>query len=183
MSAPQPAVDAPDPFHQPSASPVLTRDSLRRAALIVGALLVVAVPVGVLWWALTPDMRLVVVSGVAYPAEPDGSSAVAADRIFCALTLAAGLLTGLAAGLRPRWRDPVTVVALVAGGALAAILAWRLGVQLGPASVTNRARDAADNTHLTGPLRVRATAVLLAWPIAALVTFLALVLGLDRGRE
>ena len=65
------------------------------------------------------------------------------------------------------------------GGLLGSLVAWRLGVLLGPPAISDSAAGLANQARFDGPLEISAMGVLLAWSTAAVVTFFAAVAGLD----
>ncbi|MCZ9341964.1 AAA family ATPase, partial [Streptomyces sp. TRM76130] len=100
------------------------------------AVAVSGVLLGVLWWRLAPSVPLVgdVVdkSWVVYLQDSEGEQAVGVDSTFTLLALAFGALSALVVFLVRRGGGVPLVVALGVGGLLGAVLAWRLGVWLGP---------------------------------------------------
>ncbi|GAA3306371.1 hypothetical protein GCM10020295_62430 [Streptomyces cinereospinus] len=68
------------------------------------------------------------------------------------------------------------VVALGVGGLLGSLLAWRLGVWLGPAQdVLAHAKDVGRGVTFPAPLRLAAKGALLAWSFSALLVHLGLM--------
>lgn len=155
------------------------RTEIRDAVLITLGLTVCGVLLGLLWWWLAPHVPLVGdVSGgswVVYLKDSEGEQAVGVDGTFTLLALAFGAVTAAAVFLLRRRGGVPLVVALTAGGLLASVVAWRLGVWLGPTSdVVAHAKDVGKNVTFSAPLKLGAKGALLAWPIAALVVHLGL---------
>ncbi|MFF5102444.1 AAA family ATPase [Streptomyces sp. NPDC000134] len=155
------------------------RTELREAVVTTVAVTVLGVLLGVLWWRLAPSVPLVgdVVdkSWVVYLKDSEGEQAIGVDSTFTLLALALGLLSGLAVFLLRRRGGVPSVVALGVGGLLGSLLAWRLGVWLGPAEdVIAHAREVGRGTTFPAPLKLGAKGALLAWPIAALLVHLGL---------
>jgi hypothetical protein len=71
------------------------------------------------------------------------------------------------------------LVGLVAGGLVGALVAWRVGLLLSPPEIAAAAKEVRVGDTFEGPLRMSAYGVLLAWPTAAVITFFAVVAGLD----
>ncbi|GDY42047.1 hypothetical protein SANT12839_029290 [Streptomyces antimycoticus] len=58
---------------------------------------------------------------------------------------------------------------------LASVIAWRLGLWMGPTSdVVAHAKEAGKGVTFDGPLKLGAKGALLAWSVAAMVIHLAL---------
>ncbi|ULR49991.1 DUF2567 domain-containing protein [Streptomyces deccanensis] len=138
-------------------------------ALLGGALL------GVLWWWLAPHVPLVSDGSAVYFKDTEGEQAVGVDGTFTLLALGAGALSGLVVFLlRRRGGVPLTVGLLI-GGLLGAVVAWRLGVWLGPGTdVAARAKEVGQGVTFSAPLKLAAKGALLAWPFAALLVHLGL---------
>ncbi|MFF7329256.1 AAA family ATPase [Streptomyces sp. NPDC008150] len=155
------------------------RTEIRDAVLIALGLTVCGVLLGLLWWWLAPHVPLVgdVTEGswVVYLKDSEGEQAVGVDGTFTLLALAFGAVTAAAVFLLRRRGGVPLVVALTVGGLLASVVAWRLGVWLGPTSdVVAHAKDVGKNVTFSAPLKLGAKGALLAWPIAALVVHLGL---------
>ncbi|MFE9770194.1 AAA family ATPase [Streptomyces sp. NPDC005931] len=134
---------------------------------------------GALWWWLAPRVPLVgEVSGdnwVVYLKDTEGEQAVGVDGTFTLLALAFGAVSALVAFLVRRRGGVPLVVALAVGGLLGSLLAWRLGVWLGPAQdVIAHAKDVGKGVTFDAPLKLGAKGALLAWPVSALVLHLGL---------
>jgi hypothetical protein len=156
-----------------------TRAEVRDAVLAALGLTVSGVLLGLLWWWLAPHVPLVgdVSDGswVVYLKDSEGEQAVGVDGTFTLLALAFGVVSAAAAFLARRRGGVPLVVALTVGGLLASVVAWRLGVWLGPTSdVLAHAKDVGKNVTFSAPLKLGAKGALLAWPIAALVVHLGL---------
>ncbi|MFJ9851927.1 ABC transporter permease [Streptomyces sp. NPDC101150] len=154
--------------------PGLVRE-LREAAVI--ALLVAAcgLLLGVLWNWLAPHTPLISDTKAVYLKNTEGEEAIGADGTFVLLALGFGLLTAAAVFLFRRRGGIPLVVALTVGGLLGAVLGWRTGMWLGPATdVAVHARQVGPGVTFDGPLQLGAKGALLAWPIAAMLAQLAL---------
>ncbi|WAX80539.1 AAA family ATPase [Streptomyces sp. KMM 9044] len=155
------------------------RTELREAAVVTVATALGGVLLGVLWWWLAPRVPLVGdVEGdnwVVYLKDTEGEQAIGVDGTFALLALAFGAVSALAVFLVRRSGGVPLVVALGAGGLLGSLLAWRLGVWLGPAQdVVAHARDVGKGVTFDAPLKLSAKGALLAWPFAGLVVHLGL---------
>lgn len=91
---------------------------------------------------------------------------------------AAGLLLGLVAALLVDRVPLLTLVAVVAGSALAGWLMLRVGVALGPADPRDLAASADDGTRLPAQLEVSGRSPFIAVPLGALVGLVIVLIGL-----
>ncbi|MFE4049824.1 AAA family ATPase [Streptomyces sp. YIM B13518] len=160
---------------------------IREAAVTAVAVALGGVLLGVLWWWLAPRVPYVgdvVGDGwVVYLKDAEGEQSVGVDGTFALLALGFGAVSALAVFLVRRRGGVPLVVALAVGGLLGSVLAWRLGVWLGPSSdLIARARSAGDGVAFDAPLKLGAKGALLAWPFAALVLHLGLT-GLFGPRD
>lgn len=160
---------------------------IREAAVTAVAVALGGVLLGVLWWWLAPRVPLVgdVVGDnwVVYLKDSEGEQGIGVDGTFSLLALGFGAVSALAVFLVRRRGGVPLVVALAVGGLLGSVLAWRLGVWLGPASdVIAQARSAGKGVTFDAPLKLSAKGALLAWPFAALVLHLGLT-GLFGPRD
>jgi hypothetical protein len=108
-------------------------------------------------------------------------SAVAADGWFAVLALVTGIVVALVVYLRSRPGRVGPLVGLAIGGAVGAVVAWRTGVLLGPGPLVETAKGLPAGTTFHGPLDVSALGVLLAWPMAAVITYFAVAAGAETG--
>ncbi|WP_437088271.1 AAA family ATPase [Streptomyces sp. enrichment culture] len=155
------------------------RAEVWQAAVAAVAVAVSGALLGVLWWRLAPSVPLVgdVVdkSWVVYLEDSEGEQAIGVDGTFTLLALAFGALSALVVFLVRRRGGVPLVVALGVGGLLGAVLAWRLGVWLGPTQdVIAHAREAGKGETFSAPLKLGAKGALLAWPLAGLLVHLGL---------
>ncbi len=156
------------------------RTELREAAVIAVAVALGGVLLGVLWWWLAPHVPLVgdVVekNWVVYLKDTEGEQAIGVDGTFTLLGLGFGAVSALVVFLLRRRGGVPLVVGLALGGLLGSLLAWRVGVWLGPAEdVIAHARDVGRGVTFDAPLKLGAKGALLAWPLAALVLHLGLM--------
>ncbi|MES9522072.1 AAA family ATPase [Streptomyces capoamus] len=155
------------------------KTELREAAVITVATALGGALLGLLWWWLAPHVPLVAdeigKNWVVYLKDTEGEQAIGVDGTFTLLGLAFGLVGAVVVfGLRRRGGVPL-VVALGLGGLLGSLLAWRLGVWLGPESdVLAHARAVGKGVTFPAPLKLSAKGALLAWPLAGLLAHLGL---------
>ncbi|WP_318204049.1 AAA family ATPase [Streptomyces sp. SCL15-4] len=163
------------------------RTELREAAVLTVALALAGVLLGLLWWWLAPQVPLVGdvldKNWVVYLKDSEGEQAVGVDGTFTLLGLGFGLVSALAVFLLRRRGGVPLVVALGLGSLLGSLLAWRLGIRLGPdADVLAHARAVGKGVTFSAPLKLSAKGALLAWPLAALLAHLGLT-GLFGPRD
>ncbi|OKI05471.1 ABC transporter permease [Streptomyces sp. CB02923] len=160
------------------------RRELREAALIALAVTVCGALLGVLWAWLAPHVPLIGDGiGNVYLKNIEGEEAIGGDGTFILLALGFGVVCAAVAFLIRRGGGIPLVVALVVGGLLGSVVAWRLGVWLGPSSdLAARAAEAGKGVPFDGPLRLEAKGALLAWPAGAMIAHLLLT-GLFGPRD
>jgi hypothetical protein len=156
------------------------KTELREAAVIAVASAVFGALLGLLWWWLAPHVPLVgdvdeAGSWAVYLKDTEGEQAVGVDGTFTLLALAFGFVSAFVVFLWRRRGGVPLVVALTVGGLLGSLLAWKLGVWLGPTSdVLAHAKSAGKGVTFSAPLKLGAKGALLAWSVAALVVHLGL---------
>lgn len=166
VGAPTPQPDAPTayPGGPTPAAATPGRPPVRRAALVwVVSLLVIAVlgaPLGLLWRALAPSVPVMKTDGGPVLAQPEPEHFIAADGWFTLLGVALGALVAVAIwfGLRP-YRGPAGAVVVTVGMIAAAVLAWRLGREVGLSDYQQLVAAAPSGAHLEKPPDLRAGGV------------------------
>ncbi|WP_256964284.1 DUF2567 domain-containing protein, partial [Streptomyces griseiscabiei] len=157
------------------AGPGLRTELIEAAVVTVVMALLGGVLLGLLWWWLAPHVPLVSDGSAVYFKDTEGEQAVGVDGTFTLLALGAGAVSGLVVFLLRRRGGVPLVVALLVGGLLGAVLAWRLGVWLGPGTdVAARAKEVGQGVTFSAPLKLAAKGALLAWPLAGLLVHLGL---------
>jgi hypothetical protein len=155
------------------------RSELRTGLVVVAGSLVAAVLVGILWRVITPLPHLVTRADGVYLTGGEDEVAVAADGWFAICSATVGLVCALVVFARMRQARLGPLLGLALGGLLGAVLAWRLGVALGPGNLRDTAKGLATNTEFDGPLKLSARGVLFAWPLTSTVAYFALTAGLE----
>ncbi|MFJ8673020.1 ABC transporter permease [Streptomyces sp. NPDC093589] len=156
---------------------------VREAAVIALAVAVSGVLLGVLWPWLAPHVPLIADTKSIYLKNTEGEESIGADGTFVLLALGFGVLSAAVVFLFRRRGGIPLVVALTAGGLLGAVLAWHVGVWLGPTeNVIAHAKQVGTGVTFDSPLRLEAKGALLAWPVAAMLAQLALT-GLFGPRD
>ena len=172
------AVGPPPP--SPPGAPAAPGPAL--IALCVVGFVVAGVVVGLGWLLLAPLPEYRVDGGRVLLPMAEDETAVGADGWFAACAAVAGILTAIAVYARVRAARLAALAVLTVGGLFAAMVAWRIGVALGPGAVLDEAEGLRDGARFDGPLQLGAKGVLFAWPLAAVVTYFALAFGLDPAR-
>ncbi|MFF6997085.1 AAA family ATPase [Streptomyces sp. NPDC008313] len=151
------------------------KTELRQAAVITVAVALGGVLLGVLWSWLAPHVPLIADGEAVYLKDTEGEQAIGVDGTFTLLALAFGALSALVVFLVHRRGGVPLVVALTVGGVLASLIAWRVGIWLGPAQdVVAHARAVGKGVTFSAPLELNAKGALLAWSVAALLVHLGL---------
>jgi hypothetical protein len=128
--------------------------------------------VGLVWQAISPSVRYVVLDGKPVLADPETQALISTDGRYAVLTALAGLVCGAAGYLAAgRGTDLAIAAGLAIGGIGAALLAWWLGHQIGLSAFQHAVRGARDGAFVTGPASLHATGALVFWPILALGVF------------
>jgi len=162
-------------------TPTAARD-VRSALLVTGASIVGGVLVGLIWRWAAPLSHYRNRGGAGVPVGA-AETAVAADGWFAVCSAVAGIVVALGVVLLVRHGRLGSLAGLAAGGLLGAVVAWRTGLLLSPPTVTESLASSGAGQRFDGPLRISAIGVLLAWPMTAVITFFAVVAGLDADDE
>jgi len=114
-----------------------------------------------------------------YLAGGQDEVAIAADGWFAACSATTGLVAALVVFARMRHARLGPLLGLVIGGIAGSVVAWRLGVFLGPGDIETSAKGLAPGARFDGPLKLSARGVLFAWPLVSTVAYFALTAGLE----
>ncbi|WP_189175798.1 DUF2567 domain-containing protein [Streptomyces lasiicapitis] len=159
------------------------RNEVRAAAVIMVAVAVGGVLLGLLWLWLAPRVPLIADRTDVYLKDTEGEQAIGVDGTFTLLGLAFGFVSALVVFLVRRRGGIPLVVGLAAGSLLGAVLAWKVGVWVGPETdVAAHAKSVGAGIVFDAPMELKAKGVLLAWPVAAMVVHLVLT-GLFGPRD
>ncbi|MET7699124.1 AAA family ATPase [Streptomyces sp. NPDC005485] len=155
------------------------KTEVREAAVITVGVALGGVLLGLLWWWLAPHVPLVggVVdkSWVVYLKDTEGEQAIGVDGTFTLLALAFGAVSAAVVFLVRRRGGVPLVAALAVGGLLGSLLAWRLGIWLGPShNVIAHAKQVGKGVTFSAPLKLGAKGALLAWSVGGLLVHLGL---------
>ncbi len=159
------------------------RREVRDAALVAVGVALLGLVLGLLWLWLAPRVPLVSDGSAVYLERPEGEEAIGADGTFVMLGLAVGAVAGAAVFMLRRAGGIGLVAGITAGGILGSLIAWRLGVWLGPTGdLAAHAQAVGKGTVFDAPLELRAKGALLAYPFGALLVHL-LFTGLFGKRD
>ncbi|MFD4945110.1 ABC transporter permease [Streptomyces sp. NPDC058239] len=151
------------------------RSVLLRAAVVTVLVTAAGIGLGLLWLWLAPRVPLISDGTAVYLSDSEGEEAIGADGTFVLLALAFGALSAALVFLFQRRGGIALVVGLALGGLLGSLLAWWLGVSLGPnQDVVAHARAVGKGVIFDAPLKLRAKGALLAWPLGAMAVHLGL---------
>ncbi|ARX82845.1 hypothetical protein SMD44_02259 [Streptomyces alboflavus] len=176
---------AAEAAHEEGGAPVPTdlKADVRDAVVIAVAVAASGVLLGLLWLWLAPTVPLIADKTNVYLKDTEGEQAIGVDGTFALLGLAFGLVSAVVVFLVRRRGGIPLVVGLAAGGLLGAVLAWKVGVWVGPETdVAAHARSVGAGVVFDAPMELKAKGVLLAWPVAAMVAQLVLT-GLFGPRD
>ena len=147
------------------------RDDAVAGGLTGVALVLLGAPVGLLWAAVAPRVRVVLGEGGPGLADPETGAFVGADLAFGALVLVVGLVCGAVAYRFGRGHGPAVVLGLVVGGLAAAYVAAKTGEQVGLEGFRAAVEDTARRGTVEATVRLRATEAVVLWPVGALAAF------------
>jgi hypothetical protein len=153
------------------------------AILTVITLVLLGGPLGLLWAAVAPRVRVEVSQdGGTQLADPTSDGFIAVDGCFLVLAVLAGVLTGVLAWRVGRRYGPGVVVGLVVGGLLAAEVARQTG-ELVDAGQAQAVVDAGRAGVVELSVRLRAESARVGWPVAALAAHMVLTLFAGRSGQ
>jgi hypothetical protein len=164
-------------------APARSRPSALQIGLLLLGCLVAGAVTGLVWEMVTPLPQFQVVGGRVLSSGLEEESAIAADGWFAICAAVAGIVSAVAVFARVRAARISALAGLTLGGLLASVVAWRVGVALGPDSVRAAAAGLKDGESFSGPLRLSALGVIFAWPLTAVIVYFALAAGLDTDRS
>jgi hypothetical protein len=165
--------------------PVSALKEARRGLVVFVLVAVAGVALGLLWLWLTPRVPLVSDGQAVYLKDTEGEEAIGSDGTFVLIALVLGALSAAAVFWRLRRGSVAVTLALAAGGALASVVGWRIGVWLGPTThIVEHAKQVGPKVVFDAPLQLRAKSAIVAWPAAAMLvhTVLTYVFG-ERDEE
>lgn len=151
------------------------REEAVRGLLVAVLVAVTGVALGLAWLWLSPRIPMVSDGQAVYLKDTEGEEAIGGDGTFVLIAVVLGLLSAAAVFWRYRKGGVGVVLGLAAGGALASVIGWRLGVALGPTTdIVAHAKAVGPKVVFDGPLQLRAKSAIVAFPAAAMLAHLAL---------
>ncbi|WP_327291604.1 hypothetical protein [Streptomyces sp. NBC_01198] len=148
---------------------------LRKGALVALLVTVCGIALGLLWLWLSPRVPLVSDGKAVYLKDTEGEEAIGGDGTFALIAAGLGVLTAAVVFWRYRRGGIGVVLGLAAGGVLASVVGWRLGVWLGPdTDIVKHATAVGPKVVFDAPLELRAKSALVAWSVAAMIVHLVL---------
>jgi hypothetical protein len=145
----------------PATTASVPRPSRARTLAVGGAaafvIALLGAPLGLLWAEVAPAVPLVKADAGAVPAQPEPEQFIAADGWFTLLGLGMGALAAITVWLVLRRYRGLAGMAVAAVGMVgAAILAWRLGREIGLAEFHRLLDSVPPGTRLEKPPDLRA---------------------------
>lgn len=159
-------------------APPLGQD-LWAGAVVLAVTVLLGAPVGLLWSLLAPKAGVVVEGELLRYADPFSDGLIAVDGYFFGAVVLAGLVGGLVTWWLARDHGPAVVVALAAGGLAAAYVAQIAGETRGLGLLRAAVRAGGDGQYDLF-LELQTAQMLVGWPVASLLVYLAV--SLVRGR-
>ncbi|AZM57545.1 DUF2567 domain-containing protein [Streptomyces sp. WAC 01529] len=151
------------------------KKELLQAALIMVVVALSGLVLGALWLWLAPRVPLISDGEAVYLKDTEGEQAIGVDGTFTLLSLGFGAVSGAVAFLVRRSGGVPMVAGLALGALFGALLAWGLGVLLGPETdVAAHAKALGKGIVFDAPMELKAKGTVLAWPVAALAVHLGL---------
>jgi len=157
------------------------RELVVRAVVITCVLFAFAGLLGAWLWAEFADPPVFeVVRNGAIMGEEEAGRQFGVDVTFAWVSVVLAAPLGLLTGWRWHRVGWPQALACAAGAGIAAVIAWRVGILLGPDDPASLLSAASVGDQLPQRLDVHAEGMLLAWPVAALVGFIVAVLLFSR---
>ena len=157
------------------------RDIRLEVVVFVG-IFVLASLVGALIWKASVDLPRWTQAGTAAGGIEMGpipaTKTIGIDAIYLFISVPMALLLGAGLAYWRRRTPTLTVVLIALASLLAAALMERFGLWFGPADPANVLKHAAVGATAPVRLQVQATGVLMAWPAAAMLGALLILLVL-----
>ncbi len=166
--------------------PGVSRADLLRSGLVAcAAFVVLGCLAAWLWSVLADPSEFVATRDNAVMDELEAGRQFGTDVVYSLLAVVGGLAAGSVLGWRYARAGWVLVVLTAVAAGAAAVIAWRLGIVLGPPAPQSVLGDARVGDAVPEQLDVHARGLLLLWPIAALAGLIASVSasGTEPGRR
>lgn len=161
--------------HPVLADRLATAALMRSAALTVFALVLGGLLSAVLWSQLADPPMASVQAAQVFTGGDELSRQFGVEVTFAWSSALPALPIGALAGARWHRHGWVQAVAVMVGGIVAGLLAWRLGLMWGPGELADRLATAAVGDRLPNALQLDSLGLLLTAPVAALIGFVLAV--------
>jgi hypothetical protein len=137
--------------------------------LVIAGTALLGVAAGYIWSAVAPRAVIVVIGrGAADVVNPETRAFITADAWFALVSVAGGVISGLAGYvLAVRRHGAIAMAGILAGAVAAALIARWIGQESGRAAVSHSLAIGHPGTLLREPLSLGGTGVLAFWPLAA----------------
>jgi hypothetical protein len=158
---------------------------MRRRLVAVAVPILVGIVAGLLWVALTDRWYWTVTNGRLTMGEAAAIGQFRAVAMFVAIGVGVCAVWGAMVGATSRasWR---LVPFLIAGALVAAVVAWQVGLLVGPQDPSSHAERLSEGDKVAAQFVVDSVAPFLLWPVGALGGLLAatvLAAGAQRSRQ
>lgn len=161
-----------------SPHPAATRSAPQAAAVTIVGFCVVGALAGVVWPLLAEPANYTVTESGVRLGEAEAAKQFGVTVAYAAIGALAAVCWGGFCAYRYAARGWPHVLVTLAGAAVAALLARRLGVLLGPPDPSTVVGSTSPGEHVPMQLDVNSYGVLLVWPVAALVGLLVVLIWL-----
>lgn len=145
------------------------RGALRHALVALAAFVVAGVLAGALWPQLVDPVVVELTEMGLLTDEVSLGERFDTVGWYSLVGGGFGLVLGAVLTARGRAHEVVTVLSILAGAVLAAVLSAQLGTLLGPGDAEQALSGAAVGTTAEEQIELTTTAAYLSWPIAAMV--------------
>lgn len=186
---------AEDPTHTAGYVPAtalgatrFAKGELRAGIVLVVGWAVVGVLTGIAWSRLAPHVVLIATPGGPQFEDPTARSFFTDDLVFLLVTSVLGIVGGVAAWSARRLRGPVMLAGAVLGATACAVIAWRIGHQLGLSAYRKELTGAAPGSRILRPVSLATHSWLMIQPLFAALAYVLLAIwtkkpDLGRSRE
>ena len=154
-----------------------------RLVLLVAGFAVAGVLAGISWEALWSPPSGIVVDETWHLDEEGVQQDFSGTGLYVLLALPTGVLMGVVSAVTARTHEVATLVAVVVGSSVAAVLMSVSGHALGPPDPRPLARGEEDLTAIPSDLRVAGATPYAALPAGALTGLAVCFVGLHGSRE
>lgn len=156
--------------------------SSRVVVEVLAGAVALGIAAGVAWMLLAPDIQGQVTGSGVVVRGAEARHQFSVNGWFAVVGAVSGAALAIAAVLRHHRRPIMILLTLVGAGAVGSVVAWLVGVFVGPGPVDDGAAGVATGSTVAVPLALTAPGVLLIWPIASVITVAVVAAVVDDGR-